>query len=181
MELGQSQLVPTFVGFSPPYEAPSSFRGLFLQDSDAAVRKRKMVIRQSSLPSRAAFEAIQSTFDGSGKLGIILLSACGCHKIMNEKSFFSCSYNFRSISISRNDREEKVYSSILIIRTRDVGSIQKWEGGTCCQRHTHKQKRALCKLKRGTLCTNLLKIGGHVPLCPCAPSSYVHDENFTVL
>jgi len=53
------------VGFHPPYEAPSSFRGLFLQDSDASVRERKMVIRQSSLPSRAAFEAIQNTFDGS--------------------------------------------------------------------------------------------------------------------
>ena len=72
-------MVTMFVGFHPPYEAPSSFRGLFLQDSDASVRERKMVIRQSSLPSRAAFEAIQNTFDGSGKFGITLLSARGFH------------------------------------------------------------------------------------------------------
>ena len=38
---------------------------------------------------------------------------------------------------------------------RDVGSIQKVGGGTCIQRHPHVQKRALCKLKRGTLLTNL--------------------------
>ena len=54
--------------------------------------------------------------------------------------------------------------------SRDVGNIQKVGGGTCNQGHPHMQKRALVKLTRGTLHTNVRNSGGMCPrfLRPCS-------------
>ena len=55
--------------------------------------------------------------------------------------------------------------------SREVGSSQK-VGAYAFRVYPHMQKMALCKLKRGTLYTNLSTNGG-VPPVPL--SSYVHD------
>ena len=54
-------------------------------------------------------------------------------------------------------------ASVFSVYSRDVGNIQKVEGGTYIQGHPHEQKLELFKLQRGTLPSYLWKVEGHVP------------------
>ena len=77
------------------------------------------------------------------------------------------------------NKKHKVYSNVFLrflfhssyVQARDVGSIQK-VGGTHALRGTITHKKALCKLKKGTLYTNLRKRGAHAPVPP-VPMSIV--------